>query len=144
MLVAVNAARATGRSCGTAGFFAAAGPLSWSPALAAAAQGHSDTMAMTSCFAHDATGSTPCSDGNPCIRISAQGYDWSGWGENIAAGQLSVADVMAAWLASPHHCANLMNPDFTDFGAGVALGGAYGIYWTQNFGTLGGCSSGCC
>ena len=43
---------------------------------------------------------------------------------------------MAGWLKSPGHCASLMNPAFTEMGAGVAIdhGSAMGVYWTQEFG----------
>ena len=56
-------------------------------------------------------------------------------GENIAAGQGSAAQVSAAWVASPHHCANIMNPNFTQMGAAfdVERSSDAGIYWTQVF-----------
>ena len=40
---------------------------------------------------------------------------WSGKAENIAAGQGSPQQVVAGWLASPEHCANVMNGRFTGF-----------------------------
>ena len=44
---------------------------------------------------------------------------------------------MAGWLASPGHCSNIMNPDFTEMGAAYAIdkSSAAGSYWTQVFGT---------
>jgi len=65
------------------------------------------------------------------------GYRWQQIGENIAAGQGSAEQVVAGWLASPGHCANIMNPGFTEMGAAYATseGGAAGSYWTQVFGT---------
>lgn len=43
---------------------------------------------------------------------------------------------MAGWLASPGHCANLMNPMFTQVGAGYASEARSdeGVYWTMLFG----------
>lgn len=43
---------------------------------------------------------------------------------------------MASWLASPGHCANLMNPMFTEVGAAyaTATNADYGVYWTMLFG----------
>ena len=43
---------------------------------------------------------------------------------------------MAGWLASPTHCANVMNPDFTQMGAAYAveLQAETVIYWTQVLG----------
>jgi len=44
--------------------------------------------------------------------------------------------VVAGWLASPGHCANLMNPAFSELGAGYAVDpkSDAGIYWTALFG----------
>lgn len=60
------------------------------------------------------------------------------WGENIAAGQLTVATVMAAWIASPLHKANLDNPAFTALGVGIALADDGTPYWVQTFGSVAG------
>lgn len=55
--------------------------------------------------------------------------------ENIAAGQGSARQVMAGWLASPGHCANIMNGSFTEMAAAYAIdrSSAATIYWTQVF-----------
>jgi uncharacterized protein YkwD len=57
-------------------------------------------------------------------------------GENIAAGQRSPEDAVAGWIKSPDHCANLMNPVFTEMGAALAVNARseLGMYWTQEFG----------
>jgi uncharacterized protein YkwD len=63
---------------------------------------------------------------------------WSSWGENIAAGQRSVADVVAGWMASDGHCANIMAPGFRDVGlacVGGNTGTTYGTYWTMVLGS---------
>ena len=67
---------------------------------------------------------------------SQQGYRWRFVGENIAAGQGSPEQVVAGWLASPGHCANIMSPDFAEMGAAYAINpqAAMDIYWTQVFG----------
>ncbi|WP_085583304.1 MULTISPECIES: CAP domain-containing protein [unclassified Pseudomonas] len=130
LLAEVNAARARPRMCGRQRF-AAARPLSWNPALGAAAQGHSKAMAYGNYFAHrDPDGDMP-SD-----RARAAGYRGRQIGENIAAGQGSPGKAMAGWLASPGHCANLMNPMFTQVGAGFAsdVRSDQGVYWTMLFG----------
>ncbi len=129
MLAAVNEARQTARLCGNI-FYAAAAPLSWDDRLAQAAAGHSRDMADNDFFSH--TGS----DGSTLFtRIEAAGYPPMAWAENIAAGYGDVASVMAAWLKSPGHCANIMNPAYSDFGAACAMNGAstYKRYWTQDF-----------
>ena len=58
-------------------------------------------------------------------------------GENIAAGHTSAREAVASWIESPGHCANLMNPGFTEMGAGYHISRTrmpgY-AYWTQVFG----------
>jgi uncharacterized protein YkwD len=130
LLAQVNAARAKPRLCGRQRF-AAARPLAWNPSLGAAAQGHSKAMAYGNYFAHqDPDGDTP-SD-----RARAAGFRGRQIGENIAAGQGSPSKAMAGWLASPGHCANLMNPMFTQVGAAYATDARsdQGVYWTMLFG----------
>lgn len=130
LLAEVNAARAKPRLCGRQRF-AAARPLSWNAALGAAAQGHSKAMAYGNYLAHqDPDGETPAD------RARAAGYRGRQIGENIAAGQGSPGKAMAGWLASPGHCANLMNPMFTQVGAAFATDARSdeGVYWTMLFG----------
>jgi uncharacterized protein YkwD len=130
LLAEVNAARARPRLCGRQRF-AAARPLSWNAALGAAAQGHSKAMAYGNYFAHqDPDGEMPAD------RARAAGYRGRQIGENIAAGQGSPSKAMAGWLASPGHCANLMNPMFTQVGAAFATDARSdeGVYWTMLFG----------
>ena len=68
---------------------------------------------------------------DPFTRMQDCGYAAGGaLGENIAAGQTSPADVMAAWIASSGHRANIENPAFQSIGVGVAQG-AIGPYWVQ-------------
>ena len=42
---------------------------------------------------------------------------------------------MQGWLASPHHCENLMDPRFTELGVGFVFDADSdsGVYWTQVF-----------
>ena len=128
----VNAARAGGASCGSRGPFAAATPLVWNAALTQAALVHSDDMVASNFFDH--TGS----DGSVAgLRVTAAGYDWRTWGENIAAGQPTVPGVMAGWMSSSGHCANIMAPAFREIGMACVSGGAsnaYRNYWTMVLG----------
>lgn len=55
-------------------------------------------------------------------------------GENIAAGYRSAAAVVRAWLNSPGHRANILNPDFTRIGLGLAASAGGTRYWVQDFG----------
>jgi uncharacterized protein YkwD len=89
-------------------------------------------MASTGRFAHaGADGSTPGQ------RVERAGYRAARVGENIAAGPTSAAEVVEGWLASPGHCANLMDARFTEMGLAYAVDSrsAAGIYWTQVFAT---------
>ncbi|MCU7920110.1 MAG: Ig-like domain-containing protein [Candidatus Thiodiazotropha sp. (ex Epidulcina cf. delphinae)] len=129
MLTLVNNARGVARSCGTTNY-AAAQMLAWHCNLEQAAQGHSTSMADNDFFDH-----TGLDGSSPGDRITAAGYAWRTYGENIAAGYPTVEDAVNVWLDSPGHCANLMNPSFTEMGAASADNPAalYRIYWTQNF-----------
>ncbi|MER5741373.1 CAP domain-containing protein [Streptomyces sp. NPDC002262] len=117
VLALVNAERAK----------AGCGALTANATLARAAQGHSDDMAARDFFDH----TNPDGDG-PGERVTAAGYPWSTYGENIAMGQSTPEQVMEAWMNSPGHRANILNCDFKELGVGVTTDG--GPYWTQVFG----------
>jgi uncharacterized protein YkwD len=127
-LAAVNQARSVTRICGTTPY-GPAPPVSWSDDLAMAAYLHSGDMALNGFFSH--TGSDGSSPGQ---RISRQGYPWWTYGENIAVGYPTVSSVIQGWLESEGHCQNMMNPAFTEIGAGYAIGPFGGDpaarYWT--------------
>jgi uncharacterized protein YkwD len=128
----INAHRAAGAYCGAQGRFAATTPLAWNNALTQAALRHSDDMVANDFFNH--TGSDGTSAGD---RATAAGYIWSTWGENIAAGQPTVSSVVAGWMASPGHCANIMRERFRDIGLACVSGTAtntYRTYWTMTLG----------
>ncbi len=128
LLAEINQARSAGRLCGSAAY-GPSPPVTWSDSLAMAAYLHSEDMALNNFFSH--TGS----DGSSaCQRISAQGYPWTACGENLAVALPSVPSVIQGWLGSEEHCRNIMDPDFTEIGAGYAVG-PYGgdpsaRYWT--------------
>ena len=131
ILELVNAARAKARTCG-ATRYPAARPLAWNEALADAARAHSTDMASNNYFAHAARNGEHAGE-----RAEKAGYRWRRIGENIAAGQDSPGSAVDGWLSSPGHCANLMDPRFTEMGAGHAIDRKSDllIYWTQVFGT---------
>ncbi|PLP95176.1 hypothetical protein CYD26_04805 [Pseudomonas sp. FFUP_PS_473] len=131
LLEQINSARAQARQCGTQPFGATT-PLTWNATLATAAEGHTRSMANNNFFDHkDREGRTPGD------RAELAGYSGQLIGENIAAGQDTVRKVVDGWLASPGHCANLMNPRFRELGAAYAVDpkSDAGIYWTAMFGT---------
>lgn len=128
----INAHRAVGAQCGSQGSFAPTTPLAWNAALTQASLRHSDDMVANNSFSH--TGSDGTSAGD---RATAAGYIWSTWGENIAAGQPTVSSVVAGWMASPGHCANIMSKHFRDIGLACVGGTAnntYRTYWTMTLG----------
>lgn len=57
---------------------------------------------------------------------------WSRWAENVAAGY-DYTTVVAAWLKSPGHYANIVNPQLTHIGVGIAYAASGRAYFTQNF-----------
>ncbi|MBB2494848.1 CAP domain-containing protein [Aquipseudomonas ullengensis] len=130
LLEQINAVRGQAQTCG-AQPFAATAPLAWNATLAGAAESHSRAMANGNYFAHrDRDGRTPGD------RAELAGYGGQQIGENIAAGQDGARKVVDGWLASPGHCANLMNPKFSELGAAYAVDpkSDAGIYWTALFG----------
>jgi len=71
--------------------------------------------------------------GSPFDMMKSFGIPFSYAGENIAAGQRTPEEVVNGWMNSPGHRANIMNPNYTQIGVGLAKGGSYGFYWTQQF-----------
>lgn len=130
VLSLVNQARATPRYCGNTAFNAAR-PLRWNDTLAEVSRLHAEDMARNNYFSHRGR------DGSdPAQRVERAGYRYRATGENIAGGQTQAEDAMAAWIKSPDHCANLMNPAYTEMGVAYAVdpGSDMGVYWTQAFG----------
>ena len=127
----INSARTQPRQCGTQAFSPTT-PLTWNATLATAAETHTRDMANNNYFDHkDRTGGTPGD------RAELAGYIAQQVGENIAAGHDTPRKVVDGWLASPGHCANVMNPQFRELGAAYAVDpkSDAGIYWTALFGT---------
>ncbi|HET7743122.1 MAG TPA: CAP domain-containing protein [Gaiellaceae bacterium] len=85
---------------------------------------------------------TPCDTG-PAAAVRTAGYRFSSYGENLFFGpwgQVAPREVVAAWLASPQHRANILRPRFRDFGAtfvrasGFDAGGD-SVVWVATFGS---------
>jgi uncharacterized protein YkwD len=59
---------------------------------------------------------------------------YRGLGENIGLGPVTPDIIVASWMNSPGHRANILDPDYTHIGVGVAmaeLGSTIG--WVQMF-----------
>lgn len=112
------------------------GALKLNGELNAAAQNHSQDMAVSDYFDH-----TGKNGSKPWDRAKAVGYEARSMGENIAAGYTTPAAVVQGWIDSPGHRANLLNASFTELGVGYFqlandTGSVnYGSYWTQLFGS---------
>ena len=107
-------------------------PMRLNGSLNDAAQAHSAAQASVGSIFHIAPDGS-----NPGHRIARTGYQFSTWGENVAAGYRNANAVMAAWMRSPGHCRNILNPAFTELGVGYVKRdndpSRYFDYWTQVF-----------
>lgn len=125
MLAQVNQVRGRSRTC-AGNYLTAAPPLVWSDTLAQAARRHAADMAGRDAMGHSG------SDGSDAWqRLETAGYTPLAGAENLAAGYPDVAATLARWADSPTHCANLMDPIYTQIGAACATarGSEYGTYW---------------
>ncbi|MGZ8693810.1 MAG: CAP domain-containing protein [Gaiellaceae bacterium] len=123
VLALINAHRAT----------VGAPALVTSTSLTAAAVWKARHMAMYQYMAHDDP--APPVARSTLDRIAACGYAGAGWGENIAYGYSTPQAVVAGWLGSPGHRANIEQRGFLSTGIGAAVGSSGAVYWAQTFGT---------
>ncbi|MGL4797039.1 MAG: CAP domain-containing protein [Paraclostridium sp.] len=70
--------------------------------------------------------------GSPFDMMKKFGISYKAAGENIAMGQKTPAQVMNSWMNSDGHRKNILSPDFTELGVGIASNGS-SLYWTQMF-----------
>jgi hypothetical protein len=102
------------------------------PLLEEAARLKAEDMATKGYFAH-----TSPEGVRPWRWLSRVGYTHAYAGENLAVNFLDSRDVVSAWLNSPAHKANLLNPHYTEVGAGTAKGmykGREVVFIVQFFG----------
>lgn len=92
--------------------------LGFSGPLTNACQVHANDMAAMRRMTH--TGSDGSNGGT---RARRYGFAWSTWGENIAAGYTSSQSLVAAWMNSAGHRANILSRNFTYMGIGLQRGG---------------------
>ncbi|MGF1536436.1 MAG: CAP domain-containing protein [Elainellaceae cyanobacterium] len=109
-------------------------PLQLDNTLSTVALGHSQNMALGDFFGHADPSGNRNSD-----RVSAANYGYRSIAENIGAGFSTAEGVVNAWLESPGHRANILNPRLTEIGIGYYslandTGNVnYNHYWTQVF-----------
>jgi len=126
--------------------------LNWDDGLAVVARDHSQDMAENNFFAHDnlrgedPTARAKC-HGYPTHKELGGGWYSDGIAENI--GKMPTGNVVGighvardadeiarvqvtSWMQSPGHMRNILDPDYSRLGVGVAYDGVYYIS-TQNF-----------
>lgn len=106
---------------------AGCGPVAADAGLAGVARAHSADMRDRGYFSH----TTP-EGRSPWDRAAAAGVSGAS-AENIAQGHGDAASVVAGWMDSPGHRANILDCANTRLGVGVAQG-AGGPWCTQLFG----------
>jgi len=97
--------------------------LRWDEGVARVAEAHSADMAARGFFSHQNPDRK-----SPFDRLRDGGIAYSAAAENIAYGTSDAERVLALWLGSPHHRANIENCGYTRQGVGM-VGGK----WTQVF-----------
>lgn len=110
LLSATNQRRAT----------AQVGALSVNGQLSQAAQTKANDMATRNYWSHNTPDGTP-----PWTFISNAGYSYNKAGENLACGFDESSDVVLEWYNSPSHRDNLLHPDYTEVGFGIANSESY-------------------
>lgn len=96
--------------------------------LTGAAQSHANDMAARGVMTH--TGSDGSNAGQ---RITAYGYGWSMWAENVAGGQKTPDEVMTAWMNSDGHRRNILDGRLVNIGVAAATGSNGVTYWAMVF-----------
>ncbi|HTW22542.1 MAG TPA: CAP domain-containing protein [Candidatus Baltobacteraceae bacterium] len=106
-------------------------PLDWDGRLAEVARLHSEEMAREGFFSHEGM------DGSdPSNRVTRAGVQWRSTGENIAKCR-DVAEAEQNFMDEPrfrqNHRGNILNPEYTHIGIGIARGPDGTLYITQEF-----------
>lgn len=92
-------------------------PLSENEKLNQAAMFKARNMVQNQYFSH-----TSPSGIAPWFWFKQAGYNYRYAGENLAVGFFESQDVYNAWLNSPSHKANIINPNYTEVGTAVLTG----------------------
>jgi uncharacterized protein YkwD len=110
-------------------------PLKYSPAIVEAARYHATDMGLDNYMDHDTYDRVGPNLTEVCGVWERIATYFSGpTGENAAAGYSSPEAVMDAWMGSPGHRTNMLNPNAWEIGVGYFQGsGDFGTYWVQDF-----------
>ena len=69
--------------------------------------------------------------------IKDEGFNYIYAGENLAKDFMNSKQILTAWIESPAHKENILNPEYTETGLGVSINHdnlSSGIYVAQEFG----------
>jgi uncharacterized protein YkwD len=126
MLAQVNAIRAAN----------GVGPVLICTSLNRSARAYATEMDSSRSFGHTGADGSTLWD-----RVVKRGYRGRLAGENLGAGQRTVAQVMEQWRRSPAHFAVMTDPRFRNVGFGFVSdpSGRYPTYWVQHYGSGGHC-----
>src|ERR1700676_3677566 len=100
--------------------------LQWDAALASAAREHAARMAQRNVLSHQLPGEPQVQ-----VRATKAGARFTTIAENIAVAPNS-ATIHSAWMQSPHHRENILDPELNGVGIGVVKG-TDGLFAVQDF-----------
>jgi uncharacterized protein YkwD len=114
--------------------------------LSRSAAAHSEDMVARNYFDHTSPAGETAARPDQGEHLSAAAGGGYVLGENIALGTMQLATpaaIVASWMASPGHRANILNAEFRDSGLGVVARaperyghGQRGATYTQQFGAV--------
>jgi hypothetical protein len=109
------------------------GTVTYNSALSQAASAKAADMFVNNYWAHVSPQGT-----DPWSFVTSSGYQYQHAGENLARDFSNSRDIVTAWMASPTHKKNLLDPRYKDIGVAVLDGYLNGVETTlvvQMFGT---------
>ncbi len=124
-LALINAFRAEINDCGGE-ITESTEPLFWHPNLDAAAEAHGQDMFDRNVLSHVGSDGSTLGD-----RLVVAEYEAIAFGENVAKGPRTPAEVIQAFKDSPAHCSVMASPHFRQVGISKV-----GDFWVLDFGTL--------
>ncbi|MET9802473.1 sigma-70 family RNA polymerase sigma factor [Streptomyces sp. NPDC006368] len=102
-------------------------PLRVDPRLSSAARRHAQDMAARGYFDHRSPEGQQAD-----ARMSAAGYDWSAWAENLHRGPRDPAAVVEGWMDGSLHQENMLACQYRDTGVAAVPGPDGRMVWVQN------------
>ncbi|MBD8005077.1 CAP domain-containing protein [Bacillus sp. Sa1BUA2] len=102
--------------------------LSWDDHVKLTARGHSTDMADKNYFNHENLEGL-----SPFDRLDQDSISYLAAGENIATGQVSSIFAHEGLMNSIGHRKNILSPDYTALGVGVAFDSDSRPFYTENF-----------